>query len=103
MNANNITASVICHRVFGQKNQQLQHVMQNQELLEEGKGYPSLCTMNKERDVRVSAVGRSSRGARPIPKRGQIKSRIAANAFNSIVSVLSKASPNRGHSRRRIF
>lgn len=32
------------------------------------------------------------RGTKPLPRRGQIKSRIAANAFHSIISVLSKAS-----------
>ncbi|XVF13078.1 hypothetical protein REPUB_Repub08aG0176900 [Reevesia pubescens] len=71
---------------------------------------------NKVRDVQASAVGRSPRGTRPIPKRGQIKSRIAANAFHSIVSVLlsrpvrwtggvtlSKASPNRHHSQRKTY
>ncbi|XVE64795.1 hypothetical protein DITRI_Ditri07aG0130500 [Diplodiscus trichospermus] len=58
---------------------------------------------NKGREVQASAVGRSPRGTRPIPKRGQIKSRIAANAFHSIVSVLSKASPNRHHSPRKTY
>ncbi|PPD80884.1 hypothetical protein GOBAR_DD22180 [Gossypium barbadense] len=60
---------------------------------------------NKVRDVQASAVDRSRRGTRPIPKRGQIKSRMAANAFNSIVFVLSKAagSPNRRHSHRNTY
>ncbi|KAG5593265.1 hypothetical protein H5410_043779 [Solanum commersonii] len=31
-------------------------------------------------------------GTKPLPRRGQIKLRIAANAFHSIISVLSKAS-----------
>ncbi|KAK4338454.1 hypothetical protein RND71_042941 [Anisodus tanguticus] len=31
------------------------------------------------------------RGTKPLQRRGQIKSRIAANAFHSIISVLSKA------------
>lgn len=53
---------------------------------------------NKVKYVEGGAVGRRSpRGTRPIPKRGQIKSRIAATAFHSIVSVLSKASPNHHH------
>ncbi|KAL4603776.1 hypothetical protein ACB092_10G147900 [Castanea dentata] len=34
----------------------------------------------------------TTRGRRPLPKRGSIKSRISANAFHSIVSVLSRAS-----------
>lgn len=38
------------------------------------------------------SVGEGSlRGRRTLPKRGQIKSRIAANAFLSIVSMLSRA------------
>ncbi|KAK7253057.1 hypothetical protein RIF29_37456 [Crotalaria pallida] len=36
------------------------------------------------------------KGKRPLPKRGQIKSKIAANAFNSIVSVISRASSSSG-------
>ncbi|KAE9606555.1 hypothetical protein Lalb_Chr09g0320861 [Lupinus albus] len=32
------------------------------------------------------------RSNRPLPKRGQIKSKIAANAFNSIVYVISRTS-----------
>ncbi|WRX17972.1 hypothetical protein QQP08_010459 [Theobroma cacao] len=58
---------------------------------------------NKVRDVPVSAVRRSPRGTRPIPKRGQIKSRIAANAYHSIVSVLSKATPQRHDSHRKTY
>ncbi|KAJ1416130.1 hypothetical protein SESBI_17652 [Sesbania bispinosa] len=32
------------------------------------------------------------RGKKPLPKRGQIKSKIAGNAFHSIMSVISRAS-----------
>ncbi|KAE8694613.1 hypothetical protein F3Y22_tig00110777pilonHSYRG00104 [Hibiscus syriacus] len=52
---------------------------------------------SKEKGVETSAIGRSSSGTRPIPKRGQIKSRIAATAFHSVISMLSKASPNHHH------
>lgn len=45
----------------------------------------------------AGAISKSLRSARPLPKRGQIKCRIAVNAFQSIVSVISKASPNREH------
>ncbi|PPD80883.1 hypothetical protein GOBAR_DD22179 [Gossypium barbadense] len=61
---------------------------------------------NKVRDAQASAVDRSPRGTRPIPRRGQIKSRMAANAFNSIVSVLSRAAaagPNHRHSHRKTY
>ncbi|KAJ6946217.1 hypothetical protein NC651_001085 [Populus alba x Populus x berolinensis] len=57
--------------------------------------------MNKVRDVAGAALDKISRGTRPLPKRGQIKSRIAANAFHSIVSVLSKASSHQHHSKRK--
>jgi hypothetical protein len=36
------------------------------------------------------------RGKRPLPKRGQIKSKIASNAFHSIVSVILRASSSSG-------
>ncbi|KAM3263284.1 hypothetical protein P3L10_000278 [Capsicum annuum] len=39
---------------------------------------------------------------RPIPRRGQIKSRIAANAIHSIISILSKASSHHHHHRHSI-
>ncbi|KAJ8633555.1 hypothetical protein MRB53_026891 [Persea americana] len=39
----------------------------------------------------ISIGAGSLRGRRPLPKRGQIKSRIAANAIKSIVSMLSRA------------
>ncbi|KAK3227837.1 hypothetical protein Dsin_007699 [Dipteronia sinensis] len=47
---------------------------------------------NKIRDIPAGTVSKSLRSRRPLPKRGQIKSRIAANAFQSIVSVISRAS-----------
>ncbi|GMI95538.1 hypothetical protein HRI_003223100 [Hibiscus trionum] len=45
---------------------------------------------NKVKGVETIGVG----SRRPIPKRGQIKSRIAATAFHSLISMLSKASPD---------
>ncbi|CAK7335593.1 unnamed protein product [Dovyalis caffra] len=60
-------------------------------------------TMNKVRDVPAAAIGKISRGTGKLPKRGQIKSRIAANAFHSIVSVLYKASSNQHHSQRKSY
>jgi hypothetical protein len=36
------------------------------------------------------------RGKKSLPKRGQIKSKIAASAFHSIVSVISRASSSSG-------
>ncbi|KAJ4712025.1 coiled-coil domain-containing protein 94-like [Melia azedarach] len=57
---------------------------------------PQVYNMNtKVRDIPAGAIGKSFRSSRPLPKRGQVKSRIAANAFQSIVSVISKASLNR--------
>ncbi|CAL0331996.1 unnamed protein product [Lupinus luteus] len=49
---------------------------------------------NKSGNVPAAEVGNRNRfrGKRPLPKRGQIKSKIAANAFNSIVYVISRAS-----------
>ncbi|GKU95219.1 hypothetical protein SLEP1_g8606 [Rubroshorea leprosula] len=58
---------------------------------------------NKARGVPANAVARGPRGTRLIPKRGQIKSRIAVNAFHSIVSVLARASSHRYHSHRRSY
>ncbi|KAL6956962.1 hypothetical protein U1Q18_050887, partial [Sarracenia purpurea var. burkii] len=52
----------------------------------------SVSTMKNVSDVAAVAIGESFRSRRPLPKRGQIKSRMAAYAFYSIVSVLSKAS-----------
>ncbi|PKI46202.1 hypothetical protein CRG98_033407 [Punica granatum] len=53
-------------------------------------------------DVRAAAMEKNFKGGRPLPKRGQIKSRIAANAFHSIVSAISRASssPHRHPSSR---
>lgn len=42
--------------------------------------------------VPATETSNNVRSRKPLPKRGQIKSRIAANAIRSIVSVLSKAS-----------
>lgn len=59
---------------------------------------------NKVRDIPAGAVvSRSFKSRKPLPKRGQIKSRIAANAFKSIVSVLSKASSKRRYPRRKTY
>lgn len=46
---------------------------------------------NSVSNVPATAIPKSLGGKKPLPKRGQIKSRIAAHAFHSIVSVLSKA------------
>ncbi|KAK4796454.1 hypothetical protein SAY86_028780 [Trapa natans] len=43
-------------------------------------------------DVGAAAMSKSFKGGRPLPKRGQIKSRMAANALHSIVSAISRAS-----------
>ena len=56
---------------------------------------------NKVGDVSDAAMTKSFRGRRPLPKRGQIKSRIAASAIHSIVSVLSRASSDRKRPCRR--
>ncbi|KAG2681071.1 hypothetical protein I3760_11G127900 [Carya illinoinensis] len=56
---------------------------------------------NKVSDVPATAITKSLRGSRPLPKRGQIKSKIAAYAFHSIVSVLSRGSSDRQHSCRK--
>ncbi|KAK3020221.1 hypothetical protein RJ639_046853 [Escallonia herrerae] len=53
---------------------------------------------SKISDVHEAATGESYRSRRPLPKRGQIKSRIAANAVHSLVSVISRASPQRHRS-----
>ncbi|KAF7828238.1 hypothetical protein G2W53_019402 [Senna tora] len=45
----------------------------------------------------IIPVGKRLRVGKPLPKRGQIKSKIAANALHSIVSVLSRASSPRHH------
>ncbi|KAK7366736.1 hypothetical protein VNO80_08733 [Phaseolus coccineus] len=42
------------------------------------------------------------RSQKPLPKRGQIKSKIAANAFHSIISVISRASSSGFNSPRKI-
>ncbi|GFZ06701.1 hypothetical protein Acr_18g0008710 [Actinidia rufa] len=54
-------------------------------------------------DVAAAAIGESIRSRRPLPRRGQIKSRIATNAFYSIVSVVSKASSHRQHSSSKRY
>ncbi|CAJ1927752.1 unnamed protein product [Sphenostylis stenocarpa] len=41
------------------------------------------------------------RSQKPLPKRGQIKSKIAANAFHSIISVISRASSSGFNSPRK--
>lgn len=46
----------------------------------------------KVSSARTAAMGKNIKGERPLPKRGQIKTRIAVNAFHSIVSVISQAS-----------
>ncbi|RYR10494.1 hypothetical protein Ahy_B05g078925 [Arachis hypogaea] len=48
---------------------------------------------NRVRVVRVAPAygGNKLGGKKPLPKRGQIKSKIAANAFHSIISVISRA------------
>nr|GLL27660.1 hypothetical protein DCAR_000630 [Ipomoea trifida]GMC98178.1 hypothetical protein DCAR_000630 [Ipomoea batatas] len=48
--------------------------------------------MNHKISKASAAALKSLGDARPIPKRGQIKSRIAANAFHSIVYILSRVS-----------
>ncbi|KAL5814218.1 hypothetical protein ACOSQ3_025008 [Xanthoceras sorbifolium] len=59
---------------------------------------------NKVRDIPSETVSKSLfRSRKPIPRRGQIKSRIAANAFHSIVSAISRASSNRKHPRRLTY
>lgn len=64
----------------------------------------SLIMNNKVRDTPAAAAGsRSFKSRKPLPKRGQIKSKIAANAFKSIVSVLSKASSHRQYPQRKTF
>ncbi|KAK3016214.1 hypothetical protein RJ639_006216 [Escallonia herrerae] len=50
---------------------------------------------SKISDAHEAATGESYSSRRPLPKRGQIKSRIAANAVHSLVSVISRASPQR--------
>ncbi|EXB37310.1 hypothetical protein L484_024236 [Morus notabilis] len=50
---------------------------------------------SKVGDASDAATTKSFRCKRPLPKRGQIKSRIAASAIHSIVSVLSRASSDR--------
>lgn len=51
-----------------------------------------------------TASAKSFRNDRePIPLRGQIKSRIAANALHSIVSVLLKASSDHHHSTGKLL
>lgn len=51
----------------------------------------------------VAAESLRSR-SKPLPKRGQIKLRIAKNALHSIASVLSKASSDRKDpSRKNLF
>ena len=47
---------------------------------------------NKISNVPTTIINKNLSGRRPLPKRGQIKSRISANAFHSIVSVFSRAS-----------
>lgn len=62
------------------------------------------CKMNsKISDIPAEKIGAKSFKSRskPLPKRGQIKSRIAANALHSIVSALSKASSDRKSSSRK--
>ena len=58
---------------------------------------------NKISDVPATMITKSLRDRRPLPKRGQIKSRIAANAFHSIVSVFSRAFSDHQHSSRKIY
>ncbi|OVA13964.1 hypothetical protein BVC80_1787g33 [Macleaya cordata] len=55
---------------------------------------------NKVRAVPSAGFGGNFRGRRPMPKRGQIKSKIAARAFHSIVSALCKATSERSNSNR---
>ncbi|WCJ26344.1 hypothetical protein M5689_008167 [Euphorbia peplus] len=58
--------------------------------------------MNKASDVRAVAFSRGLRSSsKPLPKRGEIKKRIAANAFHSIVSVLSRGSSNQHPSQKK--
>ncbi|PON97802.1 hypothetical protein TorRG33x02_063920 [Trema orientale] len=59
---------------------------------------------NKVGDVSdAAAMTKDFRCRRPLPKRGQIKSRIAASAIHSIVSVLSRASSDRKRPCRTHF
>ncbi|KAG8659133.1 hypothetical protein MANES_02G018450v8 [Manihot esculenta] len=58
---------------------------------------------NKVSDTPAAPFRKNVRGTRPLPRRGQIKSKIAANAFHSIVSVLSRASAHRHHSHRKPY
>ncbi|KAI7988301.1 hypothetical protein LOK49_LG13G01116 [Camellia lanceoleosa] len=55
---------------------------------------------NKIGGVAAAAISESFR---PLPKRGQIKSRMAAYAFCSIVSVLSRASSHGQHSSGKSY
>ncbi|KAK7406117.1 hypothetical protein VNO78_07734 [Psophocarpus tetragonolobus] len=43
------------------------------------------------------------RSQNPLPKRGQIKTKIAANAFNSIIAVISRASSSGLNSPRKKY
>ena len=54
-------------------------------------------------DIAAAAIDESFRSRRPMPKRGQIKSRMAANAFYSIVSVVTKASSHRQYSSGKSY
>jgi hypothetical protein len=73
----------------------------NKNIFKEVGGITFVYTMsNRASNVPATAITKSLGGKKPFPKRGQIKSRIAAHAFHSIVSLLSKASSDRQHSSR---
>nr|DAD47260.1 TPA_asm: hypothetical protein HUJ06_017197 [Nelumbo nucifera] len=63
--------------------------------------YISAHMRNKVADVPAAAFGNGGfKGRRLLPKRGQIKSRIASSAFYSIVSVFSRATSQGLHSNQ---
>ncbi|WOG85812.1 hypothetical protein DCAR_0105005 [Daucus carota subsp. sativus] len=56
-----------------------------------------------ESKMRKAASAKSSASSRgPLPRRGQIKSIIAASALHSICSVLSRASSDHYHSTGKV-
>ncbi|XXG76538.1 hypothetical protein AAC387_Pa08g0868 [Persea americana] len=57
---------------------------------------------NKVGDYRAAAYDdRSFQGRRPLPKRGQIKSQIAANALHSVICVFSRVTSQQTPSNRK--
>ena len=54
-------------------------------------------------DIAAAAIDESFRSRRPMPKRGQIMLRMAANACYSIVSSVSRASSHHQHSSGKVM